>query len=128
MEIQYSKMKDRPFRYFLYQNGRSYMVRVTGFLFCGKATPVATVPRTVAKSRLSNPVTKRKQKKKPKTTGVIFDFLVRVTGFEPTDIPLRGYVLTAEDGIEEAVGSTLLKIKIAEPQKRSCYFGPSDGI
>ncbi len=47
-----------------------------------------------------------KQKKKPKTTNVIFGFLVRVTGFEPTVIPLRGYDRTAEDRIEEAVGST----------------------
>ena len=30
-------------------------------LFCGKATPVATVHRTVAKSRLSSPTGKRKQ-------------------------------------------------------------------
>jgi hypothetical protein len=38
-----------------------------------------------------------KQKKKPKTAEAIFGFLVRVTGFEPTVIPLRGYDRTAED-------------------------------
>ena len=57
-----------------------------------------------------------KQKKKPKTASVIFDFLIRVTGFEPTVIPLRGYDRTAEDEREEAVGSSLFKIKTAEPQ------------
>ena len=30
-----------------------------GFLFCGKATAVATIPRTVAKCRLSNPTLQR---------------------------------------------------------------------
>ncbi len=33
-----------------------YWLRRQDLLFCGKATAVETVPRTVSKSRLSNPL------------------------------------------------------------------------
>ena len=52
-------------------------------LFCGKATAVATVHRTVAKSRLSNPpsqIPKRRKTSHPKGCLV---FLVGEGGFEP---------------------------------------------
>ena len=49
-------------------------------LFCEKATAVATVRRTVAKSRLSNP---SKHKKYTDITEVISVYLARPTGFEP---------------------------------------------
>ena len=59
---------------------RCYMNTLLDSLFCGKATAVATVHRTVAKSRLSSPT---EQKEKPHQT-VWFFFLAPPVGLEPT--------------------------------------------
>ena len=50
-------------------------------LFCGKATAVVTVHRTVAKSRLSSPTA---WNKKTGTTKVVPVFLAPLVGLEPT--------------------------------------------
>ena len=57
--------------------GAVFWCLVGDSLFCGKATAVATVHRTVAKSRLSNPRLKGKvSKKHPANGGVLFWCLV----------------------------------------------------
>ncbi len=53
-------------------------------LFCGKATAVATVHRTVAKSRLSNPSNKSTHKKTALPVAELF-FMAEKEGFEPSN-------------------------------------------
>ena len=54
-------------------------------LFCGKATAVASVHRTLAKSRLSSPVTSTKKEEAKASS-----FLVLVTGLEPVRVLPQG--------------------------------------
>ena len=49
-------------------DGVLYWLPLLDLLFCGKATAVATVHRTVAKSRLSSPTNKVRKKANKNTT------------------------------------------------------------
>ena len=69
--------------------GRLIMAEAVGFLFCGKATPVATVHRTVARSRLSNPTFSYHNIEKGTCTRQIPFSMAEAVGFEPTG-PVRG--------------------------------------
>ena len=61
-------------------HGRSSRSIQTDSLFCGKATAVASVHRTLAKSRLSNPLP---DKIKSRTPDGVQLFMVGEGGFEP---------------------------------------------
>ena len=63
------------------------MAEAVGFLFCGKATAVATCHRQLAKSRLSNPPKYQKYDRHPYRAPV--KFLAEAVGFEPT-VPFTG--------------------------------------
>ena len=53
-------------------------------LFCGKATAVASVHRTLAKSRLSSPTSKNGNKSQKNTTRLGGVLLAPLVGLEPT--------------------------------------------
>ena len=70
-----------------------FVAQKEGFLFCGKATAVATCRRQLGKSRLSNPT--RDIKKRQTFRWNICLFLAQKEGFEPsrafyTPTPLAG--------------------------------------